>query len=105
MNDVPTPEECQNEDFILELKMELIRRAENRFPNDAIGPVGEKRHLSECFTFDSDGPDFNVLMFHYNVGVDTYVETIVFDHATQAELLKTINGGKKNDRGENKRNS
>jgi hypothetical protein len=79
-----------NTELIDALKKELLRRAEERFPGAALGTVGEKAHLSECYTIDTMGPDFNLLMFWYNIGKNTHAESVVFDYGTLEELT---NGG------------
>lgn len=85
----------QTKIFIERLKVELLKRAEQRFPDEALGPAGDKNSLAECYTIDKMGEGFNVLMLWYNVGKETHVETVVFDHATAEELES---GGKENDR-------
>ena len=62
------------------LKAELIKRAEKRFPDESLGPAGNKNHLDECFTIDKMGNDYNILMLWYNVGKNTYAESVQFDH-------------------------
>ena len=66
--------------LVKSLKTELLRRAENRFPKDKLGPAGTKQSLVECFTMDKLNDDYNILMLWYNVGKDTHVETVTFDH-------------------------
>lgn len=79
------------EKLLDDLKMELRRRAEERFPDQPIGPCGNKNSLSECFTIDKM-PRYNIIMLWYNVGRFTYVESVTFDHLTEKEFQKI--GGK-----------
>lgn len=93
-------EKMWSKHLLEDLKLQLIERAEARFPDHVIGPCGNKAHLSECFTVD-DEFDYNIIMLWYNVSGEkrptTHVESIRFNHTTSDELKKI--GGSKNGRG------